>query len=311
MATALASLVALGVATIAPTSAAPGDPGEPALRVLASGAGDGTVIVTVGTAPSVLCAESECLVPITPMTTVVLVAAPWTDNHFAGWSGACAYAAANPRCELTIPLDAPPTIDVAADFAPRGPVLNLDPPTIFGIPLVGMTLTSSTGVWAPDIGVTLTYQWLRDGAPIDGETAAQYTLTEADTGAEISLQVVASRDGNGDGFAVAQLTEPVTAQVISIRRPVVSGVARVRGLVVANPGAWGPSGTNLSYRYQWVRRGRPIEGATNRAYRPRRADVGRVLAVRVDAEAPDFQSASRTSRTVRVRPPRPGTGDRR
>lgn len=62
-------------------------------------------------------------------------------------------------------------------------------PVITGTTTVGQTLTVTPGTWSntPD----LTYQWLRDGAVITGETGATYLLDAADEGAAISVSEVA------------------------------------------------------------------------------------------------------------------------
>ena len=56
-------------------------------------------------------------------------------------------------------------------------------PTITGSPVVGKQLSCVSGGFtnAPD---TLTYEWLRNGAAIDGATASTYTPTEQDAGRE-------------------------------------------------------------------------------------------------------------------------------
>ncbi len=56
--------------------------------------------------------------------------------------------------------------------------------------------------WSVD-GVELAYQWNRDGAPIDGATAATYKLVAADAGADITATVTASKDGYADGTAAS------------------------------------------------------------------------------------------------------------
>jgi hypothetical protein len=64
-------------------------------------------------------------------------------------------------------------------------------PTITGTAKVGETLTASPGAWTP-ASTTFTYQWLRGATDIAGATAATYTATAADRGAQLSVRVTGS-----------------------------------------------------------------------------------------------------------------------
>lgn len=64
-------------------------------------------------------------------------------------------------------------------------------------------------------------------------------------------------------------------------RPTVAGTAKVGKRLTARPGAWTPR--PASYRYQWLRGGRPIRGATRATYALTRADGGKRISVRVTA----------------------------
>src|SRR5690606_40310534 len=57
--------------------------------------------------------------------------------------------------------------------------------------------------------LTLSRQWLRDGATIPGATGASYVPVAADVGRRLSLRVTASRSG----YATATATTPSTAPV--------------------------------------------------------------------------------------------------
>src|ERR1043166_2070416 len=75
---------------------------------------------------------------------------------------------------------------------------------------------------------------------------------------------------------------------VATSRPTVSGTLRAGKKLAANPGSWSGHGT-ISYRYQWYRcnavgaRCSSIHGATLGTYVQVRADVGRSLAVTVNA----------------------------
>src|SRR5262249_25632048 len=66
-------------------------------------------------------------------------------------------------------------------------------PAISGTAQVGSQLTVDPGTWTD--GTAFAYQWLRDGTAIDGATAATYTATAADAGAQVTAKVTGTKDG--------------------------------------------------------------------------------------------------------------------
>jgi hypothetical protein len=66
-------------------------------------------------------------------------------------------------------------------------------PKLSGTPAVGSTLTAKVGTWSP--APTLSITWLRSGKPIVGATTFTYTLTGADLGKKIRVEVTASGIG--------------------------------------------------------------------------------------------------------------------
>lgn len=136
------------------------------------------------------------------------------------------------------PATATPTRVLAGDAATAGVA-----PRVSGIPVTGQVLSGTPGSWSAP-GLTLAHQWLRDGAPIAGATAASYTLVAADAGAEVALRVTAARAGYADGVATSApvaVTGPTRAKVaLSVRRTLVAG-ARSRASVRVT-GAHDPGG---------------------------------------------------------------------
>jgi hypothetical protein len=74
-----------------------------------------------------------------------------------------------------------------------GELIKTPDSKIVGIPKVNRTLSARIGTW--DSGVTLTYQWLRDGVNISRATGKTYRLARADRKAEIVLRVKATKLG--------------------------------------------------------------------------------------------------------------------
>lgn len=168
-------------------------------------------------------------------------------------------------------------------------------PVVSGTPRVGARLTAAAGAWTP--GAALAYQWRRDGAPVAGATGASYALTAADAGTVVTVSVT----GALAGYATASTTSAPTPAIARARLassvPKVSGRGRVGAVLQAAAGSWTP-GTTL--RYQWLRNGKVIKGATRARYRIVAADAGRRLTVRVSGTLPGHVDASRTSAPTKV-----------
>lgn len=71
--------------------------------------------------------------------------------------------------------------------------INVTLPVISGTATIGQTLTSTTGTWTSDTGVTgYLYQWYRGATLITGATNNTYVLVLADVGFDITCQVAAT-----------------------------------------------------------------------------------------------------------------------
>jgi hypothetical protein len=114
--------------------------------------------------------------------------------------------------------------------------------------------------------------------------------------------------GGGTGV-VAWVDGVVKAASLDVRaaeapaafvRPFIVGRARPGAVVAARPGSW-DGARPLRYAYRWLRRGKPVPGATAPTYRLRARDAGTTLAVRVTASnaAGTFSSTSRGVRVAR------------
>lgn len=185
----------------------------------------------------------------------------------------------------------------AAHWAVLTPAGTPAAPTVTGTPVVGGTLTVAPWFWDP-WQVPLTYQWLRDGTPIQGATGTTYRPTSADLGRAISIRVGASDLGVTWPSAATAAVAPGT---LTPSTPVVSGTAAVGRTLTAKPGTWAPSGVALTY--QWLRSGTAIRGATASTYTLTAADRGATLSVRVSGARAGYTTATRTSgATATVKP---------
>ena len=185
---------------------------------------------------------------------------------------------------------------VAAD----APITNQAAPTIAGTPRLEQTLTAVPGTWTP-ADVTYSYQWLRDGVPVGGDSPANVTYplsNVADVGRTFVVRVTASRPGEPSVSAVSASTAPVAPGTFtSTRRPTISGSTKHGKKLTGRPGAFSRT-ADLDYR--WLRDGRPIRGASGRHYRVRSTDVGHRIALRVRASRPGFATVTAVSREKRV-----------
>lgn len=92
------------------------------------------------------------------------------------------------------------------------------------------TLTASPGTWDPAPTRT-TYQWLRDGAPINGANAPTRKLTVADYGAVLAVKIRLHRDGYLD--AVTTPTAGLVDHRVPVRHAFTYRIA-TRGTIVAS-----------------------------------------------------------------------------
>lgn len=95
--------------------------------------------------------------------------------------------------------------------------------------------------------------------------------------------------------------------VLSAGSPSVSGVVKVGGVLTAVPGSWGPG--SVSLKYQWLRGGAEIVGATASTYLVQSGDVGSRLSVRVTGSKAGYESVVRVSAETGVVPVVPVPAD--
>jgi len=120
------------------------------------------------------------------------------------------------------------TIDVAPG------TLTSDSPTIDDTtPVVGDVLTADPGAWGP-APVTLAYQWLADGQPIDGQTATTLTVTSDLVGAVLAVRLSASKAQYWPATATSSATAAVTAPPLPPQPQSLSLQAPARALVGAD-----------------------------------------------------------------------------
>jgi hypothetical protein len=158
---------------------------------------------------------------------------------------------------------------------------------------VGATLTSTAPIFDP-ADATLSYQWLRNGATIYNATEPTYTLTAQDFAMGISLRVTAKRSGFDETTTVSNVVGATAGGALqATTQPTISGTPRSGSSLTVATGAW--SQPSPTFKYQWLRTGAPIAGATSAYYTLTPADAGKDVSVTVLASKPGFADGAATA----------------
>ncbi|HSK33156.1 MAG TPA: hypothetical protein VK903_06695, partial [Propionicimonas sp.] len=172
----------------------------------------------------------------------------------------------------------------------KGTLSGTPTPKVSGTTTVGETLTAEAGAWTP-APVALTYQWFRGKTAIKGATDKIYVLEAADAKATIQVSVTGAKAGYSTVVKTSGSTGAVSALgKITAGKPRISGILKVGKTLKAVPGNWGPGTVKLTYR--WYHASRPISGATKSTYKPKLADKGHTIRVKITGTRTGFTSAS-------------------
>ena len=168
------------------------------------------------------------------------------------------------------------TIDVTpVNDAPSGNIIITGTVTEDQVLLINTTsLTDSDGTGA------FSYQWIRDGADIDGAITTVYTLDDIDVGASITVEV-SYTDGDGNLELVSAPPVGPVSNVNDIPTGSVSvdGVAVEDEVLTANTSQIADKDGLGSLNYQWLRDGTPIPDENSAMYLITDADLGKRLSV--------------------------------
>ncbi|MDR0481898.1 MAG: hypothetical protein LBH13_01870 [Cellulomonadaceae bacterium] len=144
-----------------------------------------------------------------------------------------------------------------------------------------------------------TCQWLRNNSTVVGTNCSTYKVQKADYGHKISLRVTAKAPSTSPVPGVT--LKPVVATSVE-RKITLKGQIQARTVIITGVGAVGktvkakpigfttsPSRDAVTLKYQWIRDGLPIRGATKKTYTLTKADFKADVHVRVTASAPGYQ----------------------
>jgi 5'-nucleotidase len=122
---------------------------------------------------------------------------------------------------VTVPETGTTTTVTLTTTVVAEPITSVTAPTITGTPKVGRVLSVSDGTWNV-ANPTVSYQWLRNGEPIEGATDDRYRVTADDAGATLTVVLTASAEGYTDGtttsnaVTVAKLDTVATISVAKL-----------------------------------------------------------------------------------------------
>jgi surface antigen len=178
----------------------------------------------------------------------------------------------------------------------RGLITNLARPTVAGHPVVGSTLTASTGRWAPT-ATRLAYQWSAGTAAIRGATSRTLAIGPDLIGKALSVRVTAFRAGYRYHPATSVPTPPVAPGTLPTSvAPVVRGTATPGHTLRVTTRHLRGAQVSVS----WWRDGVPARGGGGSTYALRAADVGSRLSAHVTVSRPGYRPVTRTTPAQRV-----------
>jgi hypothetical protein len=187
------------------------------------------------------------------------------------------------------------------DGEPEPELLDFEAPTAppaisGGTAVVGVAVQATAGTWAEE-DIQFSFQWLRDGLPIDGADAQTYIPVPGDNGRALSVRVTADKAGYRQAVHESAVV-PVKPGALAAGKVTISGTATVGQTLQAQAGTWLPSGTKLAY--QWKRDGKAISGAAAKSYKLLAADLGKRITVTVTGTRDGYASRSATSAATRA-----------
>ena len=170
-------------------------------------------------------------------------------------------------------------------------------PGITGTVGAGETLTATTDLIEDEdglTGATFTYQWLVDGAEINGATDSTYIVIAADEGKPIEVRVAFTDDaGNPESLTsnpfrsapplIIRDVPVIASNTPATGAPTITGTVRVGETLTANTTDISDSdGLNkATFTYQWLADDTDITDATGSTYALVAANEGKTVKVRL------------------------------
>ena len=204
----------------------------------------------------------------------------WLGNSTAGKTVDVVLVCSSDGYEDLQQTLSPTAMIIGGSFSKVNPVLS-------GVPLIGKTLTATTGSWSP-AAESLVFSWYRDGLLQAGHNSGSYLIGAADVGHRMQVSVTAGRNGFDSAIGTSQQIGPIRGGQLTLAATGISGTAAVGQTLTVRSATSG-----VKFGYQWKRNGVAIRSATGSKYKLVRADRGAKISVQVTASKSYYDSASK------------------
>jgi hypothetical protein len=166
----------------------------------------------------------------------------------------------------------------------------------------GDVLTAEEGAWSPT-PATFEYQWYRNGIAITDEgnpgQSKTYTVTTQDVGKALTVQVMGYRAFYFPKTSQSSNAVTPTKPPLSAGSPGISGSSVMGQSLTAREGTWA---VGVFFKYQWLRDGTPITGATARIYTTVAGDSGHIVSVQITGSLNGFADTTATAPGIEIAP---------
>ncbi|WP_026482409.1 carboxypeptidase regulatory-like domain-containing protein, partial [Agromyces subbeticus] len=171
-------------------------------------------------------------------------------------------------------------------------VLTSTIPRISGERVVGSTLTADVGDWSD--GTEFAYEWRANGTAISGVDDAQFVLTPAEAGKQISVAVTGSKPGYVSVSHISQWVN-VTYGPATLTTPVISGTLQVGSTLTASASSTTPG---AQFSYTWYANGSQVLFEDEPTIELREEHHGAAISVLVHVTAPNYIMVQKISGTT-------------
>lgn len=177
-------------------------------------------------------------------------------------------------CVVTATNSGGSTPQDSNDIQILSPPVNTVAPVASGGPVVGQTVSCSTGTWTGSPTIVYTYQWRRDGSDIGSATNSTYVLVTADDAHAVDC-VVTGTNGAGNSSQDTNNISVISAPVNTVAG-VLSGGTNFGSTLTCTSGTWTGTAT-ITFTYQFKANGVNIGSPGGNTYVTVFADAGKTI----------------------------------